>query len=199
MNNPYEVLGVSPSATDDEIKQAYRKLAKKYHPDNYADSPLADVAEQKMKEINEAYDAIVEMRKNGSANSNSQYRYHGNSYTTKYPQIRMLIQQNNLSEAQRLLDAVDVSARDAEWYFLQGMVMNRKGWNEQAYTNFSTACSMDPSNTEYRAALNRMAHQRSYGAGPYNQGGYNSSSCSCCDICAAFMCADCLCDCMRCC
>lgn len=199
MNNPYEVLGVSPSATDDEIKQAYRKLAKKYHPDNYADSPLADVAEQKMKEINEAYDAIVEMRKNGSANSNSQYSYHGNSYTTKYPQIRALIQQNNLSEAQRLLDAVDVSSRDAEWYFLQGMVMSRKGWNEQAYTNFSTACSMDPNNTEYRAALNRMAHQRSYGAGPYNQGGYNSSSCSCCDICAAFMCADCLCDCMRCC
>lgn len=199
MNNPYEVLGVSPSATDDEIKQAYRKLAKKYHPDNYADSPLADVAEQKMKEINEAYDAIVEMRKNGSANSNSQYRYHGNSYTTKYPQIRALIQQNNLSEAQRLLDAVDVPSRDAEWYFLQGMVMNRKGWNEQAYTNFSTACSMDPNNTEYRAALNRMAHQRSYGAGPYNQGGYTGTSCSCCDMCAAFMCADCLCDCMRCC
>ena len=198
MNNPYEVLGVSPSATDDEIKQAYRKLAKKYHPDNYADSPLADVAEQKMKEINEAYDAIVDMRKNGSANSNSQYRYHGNSYTTKYPQIRTLIQQNNLSEAQRLLDAVDVSSRDAEWYFLQGMVMNRKGWNEQAYTNFSTACSMDPNNTEYRAALNRMAHQRSYGAGPYNQGGYTGTSCSCCDMCAAFMCADCLCDCMRC-
>lgn len=198
MKNPYEVLGVSPSATDDEIKQAYRKLAKKYHPDNYADSPLADVAEQKMKEINEAYDAIVDMRKNGSANSNSQYSYRGNSYTTKYPQIRTLIQQNNLSEAQRLLDAVDVSSRDAEWYFLQGMVMNRKGWNEQAYTNFSTACSMDPNNTEYRAALNRMAHQRSYGAGPYNQGGYTGTSCSCCDMCAAFMCADCLCDCMRC-
>ena len=59
MNNPYEVLGVSETATDEEVKAAYRNLAKKYHPDNYTDSPLADVAEQKMKEINEAYDMII--------------------------------------------------------------------------------------------------------------------------------------------
>ena len=65
MTNPYEVLGVSPSATDEDIKKAYRELAKKYHPDNYADSPLADLAEQKMKEVNEAYDEINRMRQKG--------------------------------------------------------------------------------------------------------------------------------------
>ncbi|HBG56338.1 MAG TPA: molecular chaperone DnaJ, partial [Ruminococcaceae bacterium] len=58
MSDPYKVLGVSPDATDAEVKAAYRKLAKKYHPDNYADSPLADLAGEKMKEINEAYDQV---------------------------------------------------------------------------------------------------------------------------------------------
>ena len=71
MKNPYEVLGVSENATDEEIKTAYRNLAKKYHPDNYTDSPLADLAEEKMKEINEAYDRICDMRRNGSRSSSS--------------------------------------------------------------------------------------------------------------------------------
>ena len=66
MTDPYKVLGVSPSATDEEVKDAYRKLAKKYHPDQYADSPLKDLADEKMKEINEAYDAITAKRKAGA-------------------------------------------------------------------------------------------------------------------------------------
>lgn len=74
MTDPYKVLGVSPNASDDEIKAAYRQLAKKYHPDNYANNPLADLAEEKMREINEAYDMIQSMRVsrgNGGGNSSS--------------------------------------------------------------------------------------------------------------------------------
>ena len=59
MSDPYKVLGVSPTATDDEVKAAYRELAKKYHPDNYANSPLEDLATEKMKEVNEAYDQVM--------------------------------------------------------------------------------------------------------------------------------------------
>ncbi|MCL2367524.1 MAG: DnaJ domain-containing protein, partial [Oscillospiraceae bacterium] len=65
MSDPYKVLGVSPSASDDEVKKAYREQARKYHPDNYHNNPLADLAQEKMKEINEAYDAILRMRGGG--------------------------------------------------------------------------------------------------------------------------------------
>ena len=62
INNPYEVLGVSPSASDDEIKKAYRDLTRKYHPDANVDNPLADLAEEKFKEVQEAYDMIMKER-----------------------------------------------------------------------------------------------------------------------------------------
>ncbi|MCD8332320.1 MAG: DnaJ domain-containing protein, partial [Oscillospiraceae bacterium] len=62
MSDPYQVLGVKSDASDEEIKRAYRELARKYHPDNYQNNPLADLAEEKMKDINEAYDAIINQR-----------------------------------------------------------------------------------------------------------------------------------------
>ena len=64
MKNPYEILGISPNATNEEVRAAYRNLAKKYHPDNYVDSPVADLAEEKMKDINWAYDEILKIRAN---------------------------------------------------------------------------------------------------------------------------------------
>ena len=54
MTDPYKVLGISPNATDEQVKIAYRELAKKYHPDNYANNPLSELAEEKMQEINQA-------------------------------------------------------------------------------------------------------------------------------------------------
>ena len=65
VNNPYEVLGISPNASNDEVKKAYRDLSRKYHPDSYVDNPLAGLAEEKFKEVQEAYDQIMKERDGG--------------------------------------------------------------------------------------------------------------------------------------
>ena len=197
--NPYEVLGVSSTATDAEIKSAYRELAKKYHPDNYADTPLADVAEQKMKEINEAYDTICDMRrgKSSSFNTSSSYSnsYSSQGYThTNFPDVRRMIQEGRLDDAMQILNGVNSSSRNAEWYFLMGMVFSRKGWSEQAYSYFQTACRMESNNQEFMSALNNMKARRSYNPSGYNT--VNPAGCSMCDVCTGIMCADCCCECM---
>lgn len=195
MKNPYEVLGVTENATDEEIKTAYRNMAKKYHPDNYTDSPLADVAEEKMKEINEAYDTICDMRRNGSKSSSYNGSYGaGSSYRqTSYPDVRQYIMNGRLDDAMELLNGVPEGNRNAEWYFLMGMVFSRKGWSDQAYSYFQRAYQMEPSNPEFQAAFNNMNARRTYSNPGYNTS--NDMGCSMCDICTGLMCADCLCNC----
>ncbi len=192
--NPYEVLGISPDATDAEIKTAYRELAKKYHPDNYAQSPLADLAEEKMKQVNEAYDKICEMRKNPSSSNRSSYSSYANSSNTNtsYPDVRRLIREGRLDDAMQILNGVN--NRNAEWYYLMGMVFSRKGYTEQAYSYFQTACRMEPDNAEFQSALNNANNRRNYNPTGYNT--TNSMGCSMCDICTGLMCMNCCCECL---
>lgn len=193
MKDPYSILGVNKNATDEEIKNAYRALARKYHPDNYSDNPLSDLAGEKMKEINEAYDEIMNSRRTGSK---SNYNYTGTGGNTSFPEVRSLINQNRLEQAQEVLDGVPPQSRNAEWYFLNGTVLYRRGWFEQAYTSFATATRMEPSNPEYRDAFNRV--QRQSGAqysNPYRSYG-TAGGCDGCDCCTNLLCADCCCECM---
>lgn len=198
MTNPYEVLGVSPNASDEEIKKAYRELAKKYHPDKYADSPLKDVAEQKMKEINEAYDTINDIRSGKATSSGYSGGYSSSQGSSQFYSVRVYIQRNMINEADNILSSTPPEQRTAEWYFLKGVCAYRRGWNEQARTFFETACNMDPGNAEYRAAMDNMSRQQTYSYGGYSTDtASSSSSCSFCDICSAILCADCLCSCCR--
>ena len=106
MNDPYQVLGVSESASDEEIKKAYRELARKYHPDNYHDNPLADLAQEKMKEINAAYEEINRRRGAGgggrqtSGYSGGYQQYGQHSGSSVLQQVRIAIQTGNLSRAE---------------------------------------------------------------------------------------------------
>ncbi len=194
MNDPYKVLGVSPSATDEEVKRAYRQLAKKYHPDKYADSPLADTASEKMKEINEAYDTILQERKSAQSQGQSYSSFHQNR--SRYEEIRMMINSSNFGSAEQALQGIPSDQRDAEWYYLMGVVVYQKGWLEDAYNYFQTACRMDPSNVEYQSIYKRVQQQRSGAQGGY-QTGNTAPACDCCDVCTCLLCSDCLCSCCR--
>ena len=173
MKDPYQVLGVSETASDDEIKRAYRNLERKYHPDNYHDNPLADLAQEKMKEINAAYEEINKLRSGGGrqnpasgANTAGYGGAYGGGYSTyrQYSgqqssssvlqQVRVAIQTGNISRAEALL--TNYSDHNAEWNFLRGAVCYRRGWLDEAKRYYQTACQMEPNNAEYRQALEFM-------------------------------------------
>ena len=198
MNDPYKILGVSPTATDDEVKSAYRALARKYHPDKYRDSDLAEMAGEKMKEINAAYDEIQKMRAGKTAGQSGyggssyggqtygQAHHSGNPYIT----ARQLINLRRMAEAAQVLSTVPESDRGAEWHFLMGCIAVNRGHFVDAQQFFDTACGMDPANAEYRDARERLRNRSAgFGSGQTTR----TSACSCCDICAALACVDCCC------
>lgn len=194
MRDPYEVLGVPRSATQEQVKAAYRELAKKYHPDRFIDSPLAENANKKMQEINEAYDAIISGNRSDSSYSGPGYSGEY-SYNT-YQQVRAFMQQNKLQEAEQALENMDRSFRDAQWYYLKGQINYKRGWTDQAYSYFSMAYKMDPSNAEYRHAYENISAQRSGGfRTAQNRNSHTSSNCDGCDLCQGLICADCCCEC----
>lgn len=207
MSDPFEILGVSQNATDEEIKQAYREKARKYQEGNYAGGPLSDVAERKMRELDDAYDEIITRRRSGGYSSSTSYSagsaystsnstYSQSSYTPPtYAEIREKVRKNDLDSAQMMLDNIPEASRIAEWYYLQGMIQQKKGWANAAYENYERAYRMDSTNPEYARAYQVMNNQRSGGYRTAN-GRHADSECSFCNMCQGLICADCCCECM---
>ncbi len=201
MRDPYEVLEINKGASKQEIQKAYRKLVKQYHPDQYRDHPLAKLAEEKLAEINAAYDMLMKNGNTSGSYSSNESRSSGNTnygnansgYSDSfYQQIRVNINNRNLSAAEQMLD--QMNNRTAQWYYLKGIVLQRKGWYSEAVNHFRTAVNMEPGNPEYRNALNAMSNNNQ--AYRDRSGHYGNSGMDVCDICQCLICTDCCCECM---
>jgi len=202
--NPYEVLGIKEGASKEEIKTAYRTAVKKYHPDKHQDNPLNELAEEKMQEVNEAYDMLmngkyggINGRAGGSYGTGAGAGSSSGPYERNNPafyEIRKTIDRGDVVQAEQMLNSAD--NRGAEWHFLFGMTYARKGWYDQAIEFIEDACVMDPDNMEYRQALNRITGARNPYTNQSNNMGYNNSNDMCCKCCTAYCIADLCCDCM---
>ncbi len=204
MMNPYAVLGVPENASEAQIKDAYRALARKYQDDTLQGGPLADIARQKMAELDAAYDAAVGALRGQAPSGRADYTYTdysgtqgnynsggANTGASQFADIRARMNSGRMDDAEMLLDGIPREQRSAEWFFLKGVIQQRRGWFDEAYTNLSTACQMDPQNREYAAAFNNLNNNA--------RGGYRQTrggGCSACEICEALWCADCCCECM---
>lgn len=205
--NPYKVLGVSENASQEEIRAAYLELVKKYHPDKYADNPLKELAGEKLKEINQAYEMLTKKQNSqggagsygpgssyGSAHTSGGYtRTGGTTYSgpnaADFNRARSWINQNNLNAARTILDGANI-VHNAEWNYLYGVIYLRQGWYEKAHECIKKAYEMEPDNPDYRNAYVSLNNSgRPYAnAGP---GGMDASPC--CDVCSALMCLNCCC------
>lgn len=210
MSNPYEVLGVSKDSSNEEVKQAYKQIARRYHASNFEDNPVSDVAESKMKELDQAYDLIMSERMNPNAAGGAYTQAdleNGNAafYTgpSQYPDVRKHIDNSRYDDALTILEGIPTEVRTAEWFYLKGIVQQKQGWIEEAYNNLKIANDMDPYNNEYKNALEDLTNipraQQNYYGNTRNPRKSTTSGmgggCGPCDLCMGLMCLDTCCDC----
>ncbi len=191
MKDPYEVLGVPRNASKEQIRQAYSDSVKKYHPDRYTEPHMKELAEEKMKEVNRAYDELI----NGSSNQGPMsqgYSQPRGEDTQTFQRIRIMIQQRQWAQARSLLD--QMNARPAEWFFLQGIVLINEGEYQQGMASIESALRMEPQNQEYQQVYQQLRNSSFF----YRTRGYSDptdQTARCCQACATLWCLSMCCDC----
>ena len=169
MLDPYKVLGVSRDASDEEIKKAYRRLSRKYHPDANINNPNKAQAEERFKEVQQAYEQIMKEREYGSSDSYTGYDGgfggyggYGGQRSSGYQDEESIrrqaaanyIQSGHYQEALNVLSSL--SQRNGQWYYLSAMANMGLGNNVNALNHIREAVRLEPNNTQSRALLNRM-------------------------------------------
>ena len=193
VNNPYEVLGVPRNASNDEIKKAYRQLCKKYHPDSYVDNPLADLAEEKFKEVQAAYEQIMKEREGGGYSySTSGQTQSSSQETAELQAVRNFINNRRFHEALNVLS--NIGNRNAMWYYYSAIANMGIGNNLVAVDHAKQAAAMEPNNMEYVNFANQMQFR---GQQYQNMGyGYGRQSFGTGNLCCDLWCMDTMCECM---
>lgn len=198
MENYYELLNLTETATDEEITARYEELKAKYNEDRWLDGEAGNEAARMLTKIDVAYREIMATRKEQSTNTEGQ---------DSFEEIASLLKENKVSEAQAKLD--DFNERSAEWHYLQAVVFYKKNWTNDSKKQLEIAMQMDPSNQKYRAAYGKLnakndyqqqaAHQQQQSQNPYTNTTYGSedqmggNACSnCISCCYTYLCIDCL-------
>lgn len=158
VKDPYKVLGLEPDASDDDVKRAYRRLAKQYHPDL---NPGDQEAARKMQEVNDAYDQIKnpeKYRQQGSAyDPFGGYREYYQEETMDDQYLRSAWQYVQFGRYQEALNTLEsCSQRTARWYYISAVANNGAGNQVTAMEHIRKAVSMDPDNPEYLWTLEQM-------------------------------------------
>ncbi|MDD6571416.1 MAG: DnaJ domain-containing protein [Thermoflexaceae bacterium] len=189
MKNPYEVLGVSPDASDEEIKKAYRKLSRMYHPDANINNPNKEQAEEKFKEVQQAYDAIMNQNVGTDYGFNSSYGGNSSGYDSQeasyYVAAANFIRNRRYAEALRVLDGIKL--RDGRWYYLSAIAMAGTGNMATALEHARTATEMEPDNMEYRQLYAQLSNTGEWytSRGSFYGMPMQPAGSMCCELCLA--------------
>ncbi len=189
LNNPYDILGVGRSVSEQQLMDAYRRAAAEIQNSQLSESEKA----AKMSEIDGAYDYIVNEIRGTGAYAGSRDSGSQAGGASQFSDVRRQINSGRIDDAETILNGIPASMRNAEWYYLKGMIHQRRGWLNEAYRCYSTAYNAEPGNAEYAAAYNSFNNNA---GGGYRMSRSSGSGCSACDVCSGLLCADCCCECM---